>query len=27
VSDKCNNRSPQQIAGWLMRTYPDDATC
>ena len=28
VADKLQQRwSPQQIAGWLMRTYPDDATC
>ncbi|MDN5781297.1 MAG: IS30 family transposase [Luteimonas sp.] len=28
VADKLEQQwSPQQIAGWLMRTYPDDATC
>lgn len=28
VVDKLQQQwSPQQIAGWLMRTYPDDATC
>lgn len=28
VADKLQQQwSPQQIAGWLMRTYPDDATC
>lgn len=28
VADKLQQRwSPQQIAGWLMRTFPDDATC
>ncbi|WP_441005058.1 IS30 family transposase [Novilysobacter viscosus] len=28
VADKLQRQwSPQQIAGWLMRTYPDDATC
>ena len=28
VADKLQQRwSPQQIAGWLMRTYPDDANC
>jgi len=28
VATKLQQRwSPQQIAGWLMRTYPDDATC
>ena len=28
VADKLQQQwSPQQIAGWLMHTYPDDATC
>ena len=28
VADKLQKQwSPQQIAGWLMHTYPDDATC
>ena len=28
VADKLQQQwSPQQIAGWLMRTFPDDATC
>ncbi len=28
VADKLQQQwSPQQIAGWLMRTYPDDAAC
>jgi IS30 family transposase len=28
VADKLQQRwSPQQIAGWLMRTFPEDATC
>lgn len=28
VADKLQQRwSPQQLAGWLMRTFPDDATC
>ena len=28
VADKLQQQwSPQQIAGWLMRPYPDDATC
>ena len=28
VADKLQQQwSPQQTAGWLMRTYPDDATC
>lgn len=28
VADKLQQQwSPQQIAGWLMRAYPDDATC
>ena len=28
MADKLQQQwSPQRIAGWLLRTYPDDATC